>query len=194
MRGPRTTKKRLKTGPRRLSDTTVHPRTIVPTLIRCLTRSFSAPVPIVTTKNVCDRRALIRTLTLKTDKIRVNAQFVPARRYSTSHHCGRFRLQTAPTSVILIRDPIKLPNQTLHGTFIRRITTKTNPSPGRNYFTGYLRIYGFHSHHRACYVLQTLSQTYQNSIRGKLIFTNGDIKRDSHVIPITRLVARLMTN
>lgn len=142
-------------------------------------------VPMVTTNNILSNHSVIRVLGVNTDNIRVNDHFTTSSRYGTSSRLGGVCMQTAgPRSVMLVRDPINLPNRTVGGGFTRSILSNAMTPPA--IYSGYLGRYS-----RGFYVVHTLSHTRRNSIRAKLIFSNGGVEGISEVVPIGSVFTRL---
>lgn len=143
---------------------------------------------MVMTKKVFSETSVSRTLRLKTSKIRVTDEFITARRYSTSRTCGRTCVGTGRRSIRVVRDPMKVPKETVHGTLVRHIRGRGRPVGG---YCGYLTGYGPMG--IPCYVAGTLVSTMGNSIRGKLMFYKDGIKQVGRVVDIRRLVRRLIS-
>lgn len=142
---------------------------------------------MVMTNKIFARRSILRYVRLKTSKIRITDHFITARRYSTSSTCGRTCLGTGRSSIRVVRDPMKVPKQTMEGKFVEKLRGRGRPVAG---YCGYLRGYGPTA--IPCYVAGTLVTTIGKSVRGNLMFYNTGINHVGQVAAIRRLVDRLI--
>lgn len=156
------------------------------TMIRRFRRGCGGGVPIMFNNNIFSGRSVERCLSLNLSNIRVTAHFMTAGRYSTTSRFGRVCIGTGGRSIAVIRDPIRVPKQTLLGPFMGQVHGRHRG------MEGYFRYLGAYSPHAApCYVAVTLVETIGKSISGTLIFYNTGTCGVGSVISIRSLVYRL---
>lgn len=176
-----------------LGDFVLEAAQVIPELLAYLHEEVGQSIPVIAAGGVWDRTDIDRMRALGASGVQIGTRFIMTDECDADVRYKEFHLHAQAEDVMIIPSPVGMPGRALRNAFTEKAIAGS-PDLEKRCLLNCLHACKCRDEHQYFCIVQALNKAAQGDIENGLVFSGSNAGRTKRIIPVSELMAELVTN